>query len=90
MQLAHGETKCIKHLSYEKSKTFKINDPKLFESVFKITYYGRQFTEGRIKNVPEIINIEFSQIASKLSTVFGLDNGLTKKQIKLHHREKQE
>jgi hypothetical protein len=50
MQLAHGQTKCIYnlHLRAESSSTFKINDPKLFESVFKITYYGREFTEGRI------------------------------------------
>jgi hypothetical protein len=50
MQLAHGHTKCIYNLHHraESSTTFKINDPKLFESVFKITYYGREFTEGRI------------------------------------------
>ena len=98
MQLAHGETKCIKNLSSERSKHFKINDPQLIESIFKITYYGRQFTEGRIKHVPESVNTDFSQIAKKLSQVFCLDDGETKKrsetiqrsktfmQIKPHHR----
>jgi hypothetical protein len=67
MQLAHGQTQCIHNLRSLRSKTFYINDPQLFESVFKITYYGRQFTEGRIQHVPESINTDFNHIARKVS-----------------------
>jgi hypothetical protein len=79
MQLAHGQTKCIYNLRSLRSKTFCINDPHLFESVFKITYFGRQFTEGRIRHVPENINTDFNYISRKLSKVFGIDDDEIKK-----------
>jgi hypothetical protein len=52
---------------------FKIDNPKLFDSVFKITYYGRQFTEGQIQRVPESVNTEFNRIAKKLSSLIADD-----------------
>jgi len=66
IQLAHGQTKSIYNLREESSRTFKINNPQLFDSVFKITYYGRLFTEGQIQRVPESVNTDFNHIAKKL------------------------
>ena len=78
MQLAHGQTKSIYNLREESSRTFKINNPQLFDSVFKITYYGRLFTEGQIQRVPESVNTDFNHIAKKLSYPYGYPDNETK------------
>ena len=78
MQLAHGQTKSIYNLREESSRTFKIYNPQLFDSVFKITYYGRLFTEGQIQRVPENVNSDFNHIAKKLSYPYGYPDDETK------------